>query len=289
MKITARLVFGVILDMSSFSITATAVPSAAVKDDPLTLAPPSHLARRIPLVHHPSHARPDALNPKFRFRVRIAEDGEFVARNARKAATTRNSSLASTFNSSDSGILQWGAWCELSDPTDEIETSMIPFFADLMKNLPELLPQDQRPDPSYVFSFFLLSHKAAVYLTNSEITTVFGRWFATVVMSIEFKSKIPSFHSVKSSQFSPRTVGVYTEGRFMSEGRHDSFVEVWTSPANIGGSDRIDGLSNTDTSWRENQVCLAISHQMALTIPIAKNLRKAKGKPSDTSKESSKL
>ena len=66
-------------------------------------------------------------------------------------------------------------------------------------------------------------------------------------------------------------MGLYSCGRFLThpQGRHDVYVEVWTAPSNIGeGKD--------DGSWRDDQVCLATATQMALSLPMAVNERKAK-------------
>lgn len=97
-------------------------------------------------------------------------------------------------------------------------------------------------------------------------------WYATVMMTIDFRSKIPSFDT---GLFSPRTAGLYSTGRFMTEGRHDVYVEVWTAPDIIGGKQG----SVVDSAWREKQVCLAISQQVSLTIPLEKNLRKGAANP----------
>ena len=98
-------------------------------------------------------------------------------------------------------------------------------------------------------------------------------WFATVVLTVEFKSKVPN-----STAFAPRTVGLYATSRFLIDGRHDEFVEVWTAPSSIGTS---MGQA-IDPNWKEKQVCLAVSTQMALTIPIKENMgrpTKAPAKP----------
>ena len=93
-------------------------------------------------------------------------------------------------------------------------------------------------------------------------------------MTIEFKSRIPSFDT---GRFSPRTAGLYSSGRFLTEGRHECDVEVWSSPGVIGGPEG-------PARWREEQVCLAIAQQMSLTIPLEKNLRKGAATPSEKSK-----
>ena len=56
-------------------------------------------------------------------------------------------------------------------------------------------------------------------------------WFPTITLSIEFKTRIPS-----SAEFSDRTVGLYSESRFLHDphARHNARVEVWTAPSCIG-------------------------------------------------------
>jgi len=93
-----------------------------------------------------------------------------------------------------------------------------------------------------------------------------------MTLTIEFKFPIPS-----SSEFAGRTVGLYSCGRFINDpqGRHDTYVEVWTAPNNIGDGEVAEG-------WREKQVCLAVSTQMSLIVPLAVNERQSQ-------KDSSKL
>ena len=82
--------------------------------------------------------------------------------------------------------------------------------------------------------------------------------------SLEYKAAIPD-----DPLFSTRTVGLYSSGRFMHEGRHDAYVEIWTAPSSIGEGREVHG-------WREKQVCVAIAHQMALTVPASLNMRNAR-------------
>jgi len=83
-----------------------------------------------------------------------------------------------------------------------------------------------------------------------------------MVLSLEFKNKIPK----PSPKHAARTVGLYSSGRFMTppSGRHEAYVEVWTAPSSIGEASPTKG-------WRENQICLAIATQMALTLPMEVN------------------
>ncbi|EJD03390.1 uncharacterized protein FOMMEDRAFT_20492 [Fomitiporia mediterranea MF3/22] len=229
-KITARMIFGVIPDLTELSASS----------NPLTLTPPSPNARRIPLSQHPSLATPDRPNDKYLYQIK-SEDRFFEKRNAERA---KRQAAGEAVASQDCG-LEWGAWLEFSDPKDVLDVAMMPFLGDTMKNLPSLLPREHRPGPS---------------------------WFATVVLTLEFKSRIPSLISNSGSSqspFSPRTVGIYSSARFMSEGRHDAYVEIWTAPSTIGSANpgsRVES-EKIDAEWREKQVCLAIATQMALTIP----------------------
>jgi len=87
-----------------------------------------------------------------------------------------------------------------------------------------------------------------------------------MTLAIEFKFPIPT-----TPDYAHRTVGIYACGRFMNDpqGRHDEYVEVWTSPGNIGEGEEVEG-------WREKQVCLATATQMALVLPLEVNHARAK-------------
>lgn len=92
-------------------------------------------------------------------------------------------------------------------------------------------------------------------------------------MSIEFKAKLPYPPPSASQQpYSPRTIGLYSTGRFLAGGRHDAYGEVWTAPSAIG---QATTSADADAGWRGEQICLAVSHQMALTIPLEVNLKRA--------------
>jgi hypothetical protein len=81
-----------------------------------------------------------------------------------------------------------------------------------------------------------------------------------MAITVEFKSPIPT-----SSCYTSRTVGLYSSGRFINnpEGRHDAYVEVWTAPE----------PGRETEGWRDKQICLAVSTQMALTVPMEVNRR----------------
>ena len=102
----------------------------------------------------------------------------------------------------------------------------------MFRNLPEMLPKDQKAGPS---------------------------WFPTMVLDLQFLVKIPSSYRL-------RTVGLWSEGRFLQDGRHDNSVEVWTAPCELG-----DKGAKIDKDWKKEGHCLCISRQMALTLPISVN------------------
>lgn len=82
-------------------------------------------------------------------------------------------------------------------------------------------------------------------------------------MTVEFKARIPS-----SPDYASRTVGLYSESRFMTDphGRHNAHVEVWTAPSAIGQGE-------IEVGWRDKQYCIAVVDQMALTLPMDLNHR----------------
>lgn len=88
-----------------------------------------------------------------------------------------------------------------------------------------------------------------------------------MTMTIEYKFPIPKASKTQSN----RTVGVFSSSNFIhgSMGRHDIYTELWTAPCDVGVGVEVEG-------WRDQQVCLAVSTQMALTLPMARNLSKGK-------------
>jgi len=131
-----------------------------------------------------------------------------------------------------------GSWFTLTDKEERLAESMIPFFADLVINTPDLLPKEARGGYS---------------------------WYPTVTMSVEFKSRIPT-----SPEFGQRTIGLYSQERFMTEGRHDIYAEVWSAPCDLDNIREGD----EDKTWKSQMVCLAVSTQMALVVPMDVNNRR---------------
>ena len=84
-------------------------------------------------------------------------------------------------------------------------------------------------------------------------------------MVIEFKEKIPI-----SSEFAPRTFGVFGWKRHMKDGRWNDNFEIWTSPGRMG-----EPPASLDArfTWREKMRCVAAGYQVALAAPGAMNAR----------------
>ncbi|KAG6856237.1 hypothetical protein H0H87_006170 [Tephrocybe sp. NHM501043] len=199
----------------------------------LTIAPPSSYARRIPLYTHPSTAivRPGRRVWKFQPYIALAPDPTIRAKNAPDHPNRTN---ADTIGGEG---LEWGAWLTFHDKRDEITSTSLAFLVDIFTNMPNLMPPSERPALS---------------------------WFPTIVLAMEFKAPIP-----RSSAHAKRTVGLYSSGKFLNDGRHDGYVEVWTAPCDIGEGEEVAG-------WRENQICVAIATQMASIIPMEVNMKRGK-------------
>ncbi|SCV69799.1 BQ2448_1193 [Microbotryum intermedium] len=132
--------------------------------------------------------------------------------------------------------LEWASWFELKDLEGEALTmEMMPFFSDLMSSIPELLPPGERVDPHY---------------------------YPTLTMSIHFHAKLP-FPSNSPYLNSPKTVGVYSTGHHIQQGRHEQLTEVWTAPSALG-----QGAVQDD--WRERSMLLISGTQLALSVDIQK-------------------
>ncbi|KAJ3490354.1 hypothetical protein NLI96_g1473 [Meripilus lineatus] len=101
--------------------------------------------------------------------------------------------------------------------------------------------------------------------THTSVTPKHS-WAPTMVMTLEFKFPIPK---QPSPDHSARTIAVFSSGRFINDpqGRHDTYVELWTAPSNIS-----EGEVRPD--WRESQRCLCVATQMALLVSMDVNIRK---------------
>jgi hypothetical protein len=108
---------------------------------PLTLLPPSPFARRLPLHVHPSLAQVTPMwgDTNFHSQVKWAED-KVIREHNRALERGEGPTIGG-------GVIEWGAWFELLDPAEKINEALLPFVGDMMKTIPELLPEDQRPPP----------------------------------------------------------------------------------------------------------------------------------------------
>ncbi len=61
---------------------------------------------------------------------------------------------------------------------------------------------------------------------------------------------------------------MFWRGNFINDpqGRHETYVELWSAPSDIGEGIEVDG-------WQDNQVCLAVANQMSLSLPMEVNLK----------------
>ncbi|KAF7298691.1 hypothetical protein MIND_00816300 [Mycena indigotica] len=196
----------------------------------LGIPPNSPYARRHPLHVHPSKAIETRTVPRWGFakHVRWSRDPFLHSQNFPDSLTRTNSETVG------GGGLFWGVWFQLTDPEATITPAVISLIADTIINSPLLLPKEERGG------------------TPSDM------WFATLTMALEYKCPIPP----PSADHAARTVGVFSSGTFWGEpsGRHDVYVEIWTAPAELGDSRPVD------PDWRDKQLCLATSTQMALCI-----------------------
>lgn len=207
----------------------------------MTLEPPSPYAVYTPAQTHPSRCEPSSHweLPRYNFRhlIRAATDPVY----AKKRETPQRG-------------LQWADYLTLRDEQESLRPSMLAFFADCFLSYPMLLPS-------------LSTHRMYAYFTSIGATEVnsLRSWMPTIAMTLEFKFPLPKPTDPHRSQ---RTVAIFTQSKFVNEpnARHDSTVELWTAPSNVG-----DGAIPADDGWKEHQRCLAVSTQMALVIPAAVN------------------
>ncbi|KAJ6500759.1 thioesterase-like superfamily-domain-containing protein [Mycena sanguinolenta] len=194
----------------------------------------SGYARRLPYLRHPSEAvlEPMPSITGFAHRVRWAPDLDISARNGADSAARHVPT--------GGGIAVWGAWVELVDEDERLTPASLAFIADCTETMASLYPGS---------------------VTGAGNRTL---WRPTLTLSLEWKAPIPP----PSEMHSARTVGMYVMSGFMSEpqNRHNTAVEIWTAPCNIGEGAPMD-------RWRDKQVCLAVASQMQLMVDPSVNER----------------
>ncbi|KAJ7215313.1 thioesterase-like superfamily-domain-containing protein, partial [Mycena haematopus] len=187
----------------------------------------SGYARRLPHLRHPSEASVNPIYDFFGFthRVRWAPDPYISARNDPDSLARRVPT--------GGGVAVWGAWIELMDEDERLTPSSLAFLADCTETMGTLFPYS---------------------VTGVDMRSL---WLPTLVLTVEWKAPIPPPSAVHSA----RTVGVYVASGFMSQpqNRHNTVIEIWTAPCNIGEGTAVDG-------WRDKQVCLAVATQMQLMV-----------------------
>lgn len=94
---------------------------------------------------------------------------------------------------------------------------------------------------------------------HREDSKVEATYYPTLAMSIQFHASLPL---TSPYLFSTKTVGCYSHGKVIHQGRHEQLVEVWSAPGEIGRGEEQEG-------WRKKSMLLASATQIALSIPIA--------------------
>ncbi|KAJ7601035.1 thioesterase-like superfamily-domain-containing protein [Mycena floridula] len=217
------------------------------------LVPPSPYVRRLPLYSTPettSRWKTPRKVYTFASRFQMSDDDELNNQNLTTSSTRTDSSTVG----GDS--LVWGGWVKFNHQSDRLTPGFLALCVDVSRSVLEYLPKEHAGN--------LPRNKLDCFLSRFPFINLFGRWYPTLVMTIEFKFPISS---CSSSLHSQRTVGVYTKGQFVNSphAHHDLYNEVWTAPSE-------EGLKNPN--WRDNQRCLAVSTQMATVVDMSVNLKK---------------
>ncbi|CAE6442325.1 unnamed protein product [Rhizoctonia solani] len=237
-KVLTHMIFGTLPEFDA--------PEPPVSVSQYEHISPAHpLFRPIPLATHPGDTAPAGMHFKygaFRNHVRRANDPTLMAQTQTKLDAEPGS---------HTGGLESGAWWELAGDDEELDLSMIPFFADVSENTPSVLSQ-----------------------IHGQGTP--AMWYPTMVMTIEFKRKLPRRGT---TGYSSRTLGVYSQGSFLEHGRHDMYGEMWSAPSCIG---QADGREPTDASWKKDMRCVAVTGQMALSVSI--DVNRSKGEKASKAK-----
>ncbi|KAH7106633.1 thioesterase-like superfamily-domain-containing protein [Auriculariales sp. MPI-PUGE-AT-0066] len=219
--------------------TLSDAPLDTTTAPPLSLAPGHPLSRKIPITVHPSQAQPVPLPPHWGMArsVCVAPDLLYDSRNKLKLRT-RNDGSDPNMN----GIIEYGGFLQFLHPMDTLQQCTLPVVADMLPAVPRLLPPEE-----------------AKKLGDTGYS-----WHPTMTFSIDFKHRIP-----RGSSYSTNTATIYSQCRFMTDGRGEYNVEIWTAPAGTLG----DESACVEPQWREKMVCLATATQMALSMTGEASLR----------------
>ncbi|KAJ4475802.1 hypothetical protein J3R30DRAFT_3294119, partial [Lentinula aciculospora] len=204
----------------------------------ISVLPPSPYARRLPLYHHPATAPRASFPSLMKFHSRL--DLSFKPEIvARNEPGSLHRTNAETVGG---GGVETGFWRGFSKHRSE---------------------EDNR------------KHQGGPEVLSVSNLPLFCRsWFPTMTMSIENKFAIPKSSKRTTTIHSNCTVGVFSSTNFLhgTMGRHSLYTELWTAPCHIGEDVRVN------KGWRDDQVCLAVSMQMVLVVPMERNLTKGKEK-----------
>ncbi|KIM23765.1 hypothetical protein M408DRAFT_11350 [Serendipita vermifera MAFF 305830] len=187
----------------------------------LTLAHPSAMSRRCPLVTHPSKCTISPFKHRpYTFAKHLAQAIDPYYATTLESQTHGHAST----NPMDlgGGGSVWGAWFQMKNEEDISSTPLAAFLADVS---PEFIPKGSKQSPV---------------------------WLPTLGLTMDFKHRTPS----QAPGIAPRTFGVFLTSKFLIEGRHDLTCEVWTAPCEIGEGteqvgwqDRMFCIASSTQTW----------------------------------------
>jgi len=92
----------------------------------------------------------------------------------------------------------------------------------------------------------------------------------TMTWTVKFYGRIPP----RSKDRTDTTTGLYTHAKSMvdPDSRTLLVTEWWTAPSNLAEG-------KVEEGWREKQVCLASSEQVAMNIPLAAEQKRTRIQP----------
>lgn len=145
--VTAHMIFGAV-SSPNFGNVSTA--DSTVKSGSMTLLPPSVYARRIPLATHPVDAPEIHLHDAWNFKEFIHGQSDPVLERLNEAQNRQFDHNKGPENAQpilrEPPGLEFGAWLTLKGEEGNMHASMLPFCADIVKPLPELLPPEENPN-----------------------------------------------------------------------------------------------------------------------------------------------
>jgi len=214
---------------------------------------PSPYARRIPLFTHPAlMGRPtagaeileDIVN--FGDELQTVTDPVWPSRNAPEVRETlfEHPTKGNTSEKIGGGGVDEGRWVELTPSARGSDYNIL------------------RPSFWAVISDTIHSYPM---LLGAPV-----HWNPTMTWTVTFYGKIPP----RSKDWSDRTTGLYTHAKSMvdPDSRQYLMTEWWTAPSNLA-------QGKVEEGWREKQVCLASSEQVAIVIPPEVQLKRTQMQP----------